>query len=675
LVILLNARFENVVVVGAGTMGHGIAELAAMSGYTVYLADVNEEILRNAMSRIKWSLEKLRDKGRLGEDVESILARIRPVISVGGGGEFSEDLKKALEKADIMIEAIPEVLELKQKLFAFADRNASGRAILATNTSSLPITEIASATEKPERVVGMHFFNPPVLMPLVEIIRGEKTGDDAVKASSEFAKSLGKQVVVVNKDVPGFIVNRILGRFLNTGCLLVEEKVASIEEIDATAVYELGLPMGVFELADYSGIDVFYLVFEAMSKRGFSVRPCGLFKEKYEAKEYGVKSGRGFYTYPEPGKYSKPAIDKGKAGKIEPAWLLAPAVNEAAWLVRNGVATVEDIDKAVKLGLNWPRGVLEFADDYGIDTIVSSLEELKEKLNNGSLEPDPLLREKVERKELGRKSGRGFYNYEGIEERRLETLILRIEKPVAWIILNRPNKLNSITPKMLEELSQTLEILEEDERVRSIIIRGAGRAFSAGADITSFTAANPIEILKFSRKFQEVTMKIQRLAKPVIVAIHGYALGGGLELAMSGDIRIASEDAMLGQPEINLGFIPGAGGTQRLPRIVGVAKAKEIIMTGDMIPAKEAERIGLVNKVVAPERLEGEARNLALKLAEKPPIALAYAKLAIDRGIETSLENGLLLEATLFSLLFNTEDVIEGVTAFMEKRKPKFKGK
>jgi enoyl-CoA hydratase/3-hydroxyacyl-CoA dehydrogenase len=266
-------------------------------------------------------------------------------------------------------------------------------------------------------------------------------------------------------------------------------------------------------------------------------------------------------------------------------------------------------------------------------------------------------------------------SYEGVEEKRLETIVLKIEKPIAWITLNRPSKLNSITPKMLEELSRALDELEEDDRVRAIIVKGAGRAFSAGADITSFTAASPIEVLRFSRKFQEVTMKMQGLAKPVIVAIHGYALGGGLELAMSGDIRIASEDAMLGQPEINLGFIPGAGGTQRLPRIVGVSKAKELIMTGDMIPAKEAERIGLVNKVVPADRLDSEARSLALKLADKPPIALAYAKYAIDNGIETTLEKGLLLEATLFSLLFTTEDVMEGVTAFIEKRKPKFKGR
>lgn len=228
---------------------------------------------------------------------------------------------------------------------------------------------------------------------------------------------------------------------------------------------------------------------------------------------------------------------------------------------------------------------------------------------------------------------------------------------------------------MITELSQALDELEENDDVRVVILTGAGRAFSAGADVTAFAQVTPIDILRFSRKFQEVTLKIQFYTKPVIVAIKGYALGGGLELAMSGDIRIASEDAMLGQPEINLGFIPGAGGTQRLARLAGPARAKELIMTGDMIPARDAEKMGIVNRVVPPELLEQEARSLALKLAEKPPIALAAAKYAIDFGLESNIWAGLQLEASLFSVLFSTEDVIEGVTAFLEKRKPRFKGR
>ena len=281
----------------------------------------------------------------------------------------------------------------------------------------------------------------------------------------------------------------------------------------------------------------------------------------------------------------------------------------------------------------------------------------------------------VEEGRLGRKTGKGFYEYHEVEEIEKENILIRIEKPIAWIILNRPKKLNALSPQLLKELGEALDELEERDDVRVIILKGSGRAFSAGADVTAFAGVTPIDILKFSRRFQELTLKMQFLTKPIIVAIHGYALGGGLEIAMSGDIRIASEDAMLGQPEINLGFIPGAGGTQRLPRLVGRSRAKELIFTGDMIPAQEALKLGLVDRVVPPERLEQEARALALKLAEKPPLALAAAKYAIEMGMETNIWTGLELEASLFALLFSTEDVIEGVTAFLEKRKPKFKGR
>ncbi|MFP3081156.1 MAG: 3-hydroxyacyl-CoA dehydrogenase/enoyl-CoA hydratase family protein [Acidilobus sp.] len=664
---------RTVLVVGAGTMGHGIAEVAAIAGYKVYVADINDEILRSALEKIRWSLSKLAEKGQIRESVDAVMSRISTLVSVKPDGSFSDELARAASEADMVIEAIPEKLEMKQALFRFIDQHRKGRIIMATNTSSLPITEIAAATTAPELVVGMHFFNPPPLMPLVEVIRGERTADEVVQAVVETAKRMGKQPVLVNKDVPGFIVNRVLARFMNTACWLVAKGKATIQEVDATVRYTLGLPMGAFELADYSGIDVFYLIAVAMSQRGFKQTPCPLIEQMYKANRLGMKTGIGFYQYPKPGAYARPEIPRDLAGKVDPALLLAPAVNEAAWLLSNGVATRDDIDKAVKLGLGWPKGVLEFADQYGIDSVVKALEQLKQDIGP-EYEPEPLLRQMVSQGTTGIKAGKGFYEYAKYEEVVKKTIIVRYEKPIAWIILNRPNKLNTITPEMIAELSQTLDELEENADVRVIILTGAGRAFSAGADVTAFAGITPIKATIFSRKFQELTLKMQYYTKPIIVAINGYALGGGLEISMSGDIRIASETAMLGQPEINLGFIPGAGGTQRLPRLVGRGRAKSLIFTGDMISAKDAMNMGLVDMVVPPERLEQEARNLALKLAEKPPLALLAAKLAVEMGLESNIWAGLSLEAGLFGLLFSTQDVIEGVSAFLEKRKPSFKG-
>jgi len=668
-------RIKTITVVGAGTMGHGIAEVAAAAGYKVYLADINREILEKALERIRWSLGKLYEKGQLREHPDTIIERITPVVSLDEKGGYSREFAEVLAKTDFMIEAIPERLELKQQLFAFADEHAPPHAILATNTSSLPITEIAAATKRPEKVVGMHFFNPPPLMPLVEVIKGEKTSDETVAVTVELAKRMGKQPVVVRKDVPGFIVNRILARIMNEACWTVARGEASIVEVDSALKYKLGLPMGPFELADYSGIDVFYYVFEAMTQRGFKAHPCPLIKEKFERKEWGVKTGKGFYEYPEPGKYVRPSIPREAGEKVDPLPIIAPGINEAAYLLREEVATRDDIDKAVKLGLGFPKGILQMADEFGIDKVVEALEKLREKTGWEEYEPDPLLRRMVEEGRLGVKTGKGFYEYGKVEERRLKTLLVRLEPPIAWIVLNRPDKLNAISPEMLSELSRVLDELEEDERIRVLVVTGEGRAFSAGADVTAFMGITPVKAMVYSRKFQEVLFKLEYYTKPVIAALNGYTLGGGLELAMAADFRFASETAVLGQPEINLGFIPGAGGTQRLPRLVPLSKAKELIYTGDMIPAQEAARIGLVDRVVPPERLEQEVRQFALKLAEKPPLALMAAKYAIQLGREAPIWAGMALESSLFGLLFSTEDVIEGVTAFLEKRRPKFKGR
>jgi len=659
-----------VAVIGAGTMGHGIAELFAIAGYEVALVDIAEEYLKRALQNIEWSLKKLAEKGQIKEDPSVVLSRIKTIIN---------DVCKAVEGAELMVEAVVEDIEVKRRVFVEADRCAPPEAILATNTSSLPITEISEAVrpERRSKVVGMHFFNPPVLMPLVEVIKGAYTSDETVKKVVEYASKLGKQTVVVNRDVPGFIVNRIFMRVSNTACWMVARGEAAAQEVDSALMYKAGLPMGAFILLDYTGIDVVCFIEDAMSKRGFKAHPCPLITEKCQQKKFGVKTGEGFYKYPAPGKFQWPEVPKSAGERIDVVALLAPAINEAAYLLREDIATREDIDKAVKLGLNWPKGPLEFADEFGIDAVVKALEEWKQKTGFEEFEPDPLLRDMVAKGKLGKKTGEGFYTYVKAEEKKLETIIIRYEPGVAWIILNRPERLNAINPKMVEELWKALDEIEQMDydKVRVVVITGTGRAFSAGADVTAFMGATPVTIFKFSRKLQMLFERIEALDRPVICGINGYALGGGLELAMSCDIRIAAETAELGQPEINLGFIPGAGGTQRLARHIGRDRAKELIFTGDRIPAREAEKLGLVNKVVPADKLEQELRALASKLAEKPPLALAMAKYAINFGIEAPLWVGTMLEAAQFGLLFSTEDVIEGVSAFLQKRKPQFKGR
>jgi enoyl-CoA hydratase len=247
------------------------------------------------------------------------------------------------------------------------------------------------------------------------------------------------------------------------------------------------------------------------------------------------------------------------------------------------------------------------------------------------------------------------------------------------ITINRPDQLNAVTRKVLEEMEHALKEFKKDPDVRVVILTGAGdKAFSAGADLKGgiFTLdTDSIQGAKLARLGQEFTEMIERYEKPVIAAVNGLALGGGWEIAMACDVIIASENAHFSHPEINLGLIPGWGGTQRLPRLIGKSRAKHLIFTGDRLTAKEAERIGMVGKVVPSTELQETALELARKLAAKSPIMLRLVKQAINRGTDMDLRSGLAEEVKAFRVCFTTQDFKEGLTAFMEKRPPKFVGK
>jgi len=247
---------------------------------------------------------------------------------------------------------------------------------------------------------------------------------------------------------------------------------------------------------------------------------------------------------------------------------------------------------------------------------------------------------------------------------------------IATITINRPQALNALNKETIPEILSRLEDAEKDEDVKVIVITGAGeKAFCVGLDLKPMRDINVIKAVETSRLGQKLTLAIEEIGKPVIAAINGYALGGGLELAMACDIRIASEKARLGQPEVNVGLIPGWGGTQRLPRLVGKGIAKELIFTGKMIDAKTAERIRLINMVVPPERLKSAVEELSKEIMSKSPIAIKLVKELINSSIETDQRTGLIHEAEAFGILSSTEDYREGVSAFIEKRKPEYKGK
>jgi enoyl-CoA hydratase/3-hydroxyacyl-CoA dehydrogenase len=252
------------------------------------------------------------------------------------------------------------------------------------------------------------------------------------------------------------------------------------------------------------------------------------------------------------------------------------------------------------------------------------------------------------------------------------TINVRKKQTTKWITLNRPDKLNAINATMLQELSEALDTTEKDTNIRCVIIRGEGeKAFSAGADITELQKLTHKTAAELSRKGQKVFSQVETLPKPVVAAINGYALGGGLALALACDFRLASIDAELGSPEIKLGIIPAWGGTQRLAKIVGVAEAKRLVLLGDRVKAEEALKMGLVNKVVPPNKLEAEAEALAQRLCEYPPAALKSAKYAIDSGTQASFEYGLKKETELFAQLFSTKETKKKIEAFWSRETKK----
>ena len=257
-----------------------------------------------------------------------------------------------------------------------------------------------------------------------------------------------------------------------------------------------------------------------------------------------------------------------------------------------------------------------------------------------------------------------------------ETILYEKKEGIGKVTLNRPKSMNALNVRMLEEFCQVFDEMNNDDEVKVAIITGSEKFFGAGADISELKdIKTPLDAQRFSRTARAAFKKIEEMEKPVIAAISGLALGGGCEVTLACDLRIAAENAVFGLPEIKIGVLPGAGGTQRLPRIVGMTKAKELLYTGDFIKADEAYRIGLVNKVVPLENLMAETMAMATKIARQPGMALKMTKYAVDGGINLDLKSAISYEARCFEILFSTEDQQEGMKAFMEKRTPAFKGR
>lgn len=405
---------QKVFVVGAGFMGNGIAQMSALAGYSVTMSDLGAGRLEAGMEEIKSSLDKLLAKEKISREQSDLtLSNL----------ETTEALEDA-GGADLVVEAVPENLELKKDIFGRLDAICPPHAILATNTSAISISSIASATARPDRVVGAHFFGPVPLMRLCEIIRGVLTSDETFDATDAWARSIGKDTVLVYSDIAGFIANRVTIPGSLEAVRMVDEGFATPEEVDGAATFGVpGVP-GPLQIIDNAGIDVSYSASMAVYEDTGDPRfyPPPIMRRMKAANLLGRKTGRGFYDYSS-GKRQVCGItgareraaeqpeDPGARSGIMMKRVMLPMILESARLIETGIAEPADIDKAARLGFNFPMGPLELADSMGLDDVLGWAGEIFGDTGNYNYFPPALLKRMVKGGRLGRKSGAGFYNY------------------------------------------------------------------------------------------------------------------------------------------------------------------------------------------------------------------------------------------------------------------------
>ena len=673
-------------VVGAGTMGGQIAQTIAAAGIPVVLKDIDDALvqagLEEARNVTSGQVAKLVERGKLSseqgdERLAEVLGRITGTTSYEGFGDV-----------DLVVEAVPERMEIKQAVFAELDAATPGHAILASNTSSLSITEIGEATLRPDKVVGFHYFYPASLMPLIEIVEGEETSAETVTAAVTFAQSIRKQPITC-AEVPGFVVNRILNSGISEVWRAQEEQGLSIKAIDEGVGAAGVVPVGPYHLVNLLGLDTVLHVAEHLAESYGDERfyvPAGMQKLVSEGKLGAKTGGDGFYD-----PQGEPNVPGEAAPDVEQLveMLSLKTFIEACLVLEEGVATHRDIDFGMMAGagLDPRRGLMPpfmKADVEGLDKLLERMENAAE-VHGERFTPPTILRRLVAQGRLGQASGQGFYAYPRADaEQPAEVVKLETLSPdsaragfgddeqggvaIAWLA---NGQMNSISPQVVQDLASVWARVK-DTGVRALVIASSNPfLFSAGADIKAFTTMDEAGGRELLQGMHGLLREIGTSGVATIAAVNGLAFGGGCELAMACDVRIAARSALFGQPEIKLGIIPGFGGTQRLPRLVGENKALEMNLVGDPILAEEAFELGLANRVVEDHELLDTALAWARRMAAQAPLAIEQIKRVSGAG---DIDVGIASEQEGFASVLSSDDAREGISAFLAKRAPRFAG-
>ena len=673
-------------IIGAGNMGSGIVQKTAQEGLSVVMVDIKPEFVEKGLNNIKATLQEAVDRKIMKpEKVEQILGRIQGTTEVADAKD-----------CDLVIEAVFEDMAVKKDIFKRLDDICDPKTILATNTSSFSVEELADATNRPDRFVGLHFFYHPAKNRLLEIIPGLKTSPETAAACKQYSQLTGKTDILV-KDAPGFAVNRFFVPWLNEATRIYEEGIANIPTIDKAAKDALGIGMGPFELMNVTGIPIaLHSATTLGDKLGAFYAPSAKLGEQVNSGELWSLEGD---------------IQEDKLQAVADR-LQAVVFFVAASLLQEGVSDVADTDLGAKVGLRWRRGPFEIMNRFGIDRSCEVVEDLLKPWPTLSV-PDSLTQQKSK----GTPWDIRYVKYTK-------------DGDVGRVTISRPDAMNALNETVMKQLEEAFDQAEADPDTKAVILDAAGKAFVAGADIGFFVKCIKSDRLDDNLAFtsygQTVLQKIDDSKKLVVAKMEGMALGGGLEYALSADVIVATPKVIMGFPETGIGIYPGLGGTQRPSRYAGKELGKYLVFSGRIISGQEAHAIGIVDYFFAPEEIEGKMRAmiaegtlipnkgrksedlpeewqkirelftdenisnwidgkylesddpLTAKTAKiisfKAPIALKFANQIMDEGYEKPIAEATKLELDHLKEIFATKDALTGLTS-VGKGRPIFEGK
>lgn len=685
---------ETVAIIGSGNMGSGIAQKSAQEEFNVQMVDREEKWVKRGQEIISNLLDQALER-RIFSDkqINSIKSRIEGVVG-------TENINP---NTDLVIEAVFEDFEIKKEVFTILDRVCNENTILASNTSSLSVNDLARATNRPERFVGLHFFYHPAKNRLIEIIPAETTSEETLHAVETYCKAMGK-VVIICKDRPGFVVNRFFVPWLNEACILLEEGVASTAQIDSIACKAFDIGMGPFALMNLTGPSIALHATDYLADQLNTPR----YKGASNLREM-VANNKAWEIDNSP-EYNE------SVRKIVEERLLGQVFAVASQIVDEEICSKEDVDRGAKVGLRWNKGPFELANKIGINR---AFEMSKEYCKLANLDIPNMLKTQKE-------SDKSFdFSYVDVI----------ISKDVATVRLNRPEAMNALNVDLVNELGQKIDDLNDRDDIKAIVLEGSGKAFVAGADVKFFVDKikedSFQEIYDFTAYGHEVLSKLENSSKITIALATGLTLGGGLELALACDYRIGTNKTQMRFPETNIGIYPGLGGTQRTVKICGVEVARYAVLAGNFLNAETAYAFGLITHLVdqnyvaktisdiitggkpenkfrhepidnenknvifakkyysddnikqildgnKPNNIQGLDENMILKqmksISYTAPIALEIAAdlLEIANSENISLTDGLSQELSNLERIFSTKDAYEGLSSLIEGRRPSY---